>query len=1193
MRDQYNFLKAIDTSSSSPELKETHRSRRPALGQKQLIDAEIGSSSATSSNSNNNNKQHASGGGRDRAGLIRSKLQNLVRPRRFQLGAAGDNNKSGSSSQHQLNSYKHLPNERLHFARQEEDCSEQENEDEQDEATNGDNLDDSDEAPEEVVVAERPAELVGARTRPRLFAAAATGGIQRQSEPNSDTNDSKQQQVPIGVCQIKKRAQISNKRAQLLAAMKYREQQLPRLQYPSMAAGALRPPLDGSNMMSNQHAIANHQKKTSVAVLNAPNYSPSETTKQQLNGRQELAKCYEEIDQIYDYIRGLAPLPPNLRKIKAIDFEQIERERRRHKESQQAAMLVDPRQVHHQHRQRYVKSIESSSRSSSTAAEAVATAPTTRATTATTTTTNPNLRQESASGATKKSAKVRQRVIAELIRDRETPVKQAPLAKTSSKLRSTLQFIVPMPIRVTTKSGESHKPSIKRVESLNLGPINGHQHQSGRGEGPKPIEGTGKSAENRHQQSLTSLNLNTKPAHLITSSGPQGGGQLFRLPRAHSTSTLNQTAIASVDKRLKQKQKLVTEPVIQEDFPLVRVVAPPQTNHDSQLRHRTSSLGRTGPADGKRPSFESDLVDSYVDDDDDDDDDDDNDNVGDSYKAATPADARFNSTSRPNERLTKDASSSSGDGSGEESQDETESSNEDDEEDETSASSSDRWSYADDSSKNQRLADKSHSDYDNDSASATSETSATSASSSTTTTNASSNDDHDEHDELRRASNKAPSQQTSSSNRSHRLRPTTSSSPSSGRPASPVDTTNESDEMEMASATSHKSSFVSASRRRKPQSAATSMASQTLAQREEHIYEQIPAHKSGPDRSRSLVAASERHATRARAAPAAATHKASQSTTSRRTASNTNGGRPMAINHPVAYAANVAANRRYQQQVAALFALQQQRDRHQQLVARHKVSLGQSLAPSQHWRASASNGQFMSSQAPATALSGPLSPAVGSLKWKPQASRQLADVPHRQRLSMGNIHLLSGAIPFASLCSPQTKQPRQTALGQTTSTPKPARESKRAQNTTNSLDDHEAGSTGTTNSTSSYEAAIKNSEPDPLRIADMICPSDSEQSRHPSSKRSTGSGSGSRSLTNQSHHSIQSNNNSSHQTSTLMKVPKLSKQSHLLQRPLPKPPSTYRSYASSNPRQPQKSSSAARSTATSQTARSNAVDVFS
>lgn len=47
----------------------------------------------------------------------------------------------------------------------------------------------------------------------------------------------------------------------------------------------------------------------------------------------ELAKCYQEIDQIYDYIRGLAPLPLELRKIKWIDFEKEEkmsRERRQH-----------------------------------------------------------------------------------------------------------------------------------------------------------------------------------------------------------------------------------------------------------------------------------------------------------------------------------------------------------------------------------------------------------------------------------------------------------------------------------------------------------------------------------------------------------------------------------------------------------------------------------------------------------------------------------------------------------------------------------------------------------------------------------------------------------------------------------------------------------------------------------------------
>lgn len=39
------------------------------------------------------------------------------------------------------------------------------------------------------------------------------------------------------------------------------------------------------------------------------------------NGASEMAKRYKEVDQIYDFIRGLGPLPLELRTIKSIDFE--------------------------------------------------------------------------------------------------------------------------------------------------------------------------------------------------------------------------------------------------------------------------------------------------------------------------------------------------------------------------------------------------------------------------------------------------------------------------------------------------------------------------------------------------------------------------------------------------------------------------------------------------------------------------------------------------------------------------------------------------------------------------------------------------------------------------------------------------------------------------------------------------------
>lgn len=149
----------------------------------------------------------------------------------------------------------------------------------------------------------------------------------------------------------------------------------------------------------------------------------------------ELAKCYDEIDQIYDYIRGLVPLPPQLRKIKSIDFEQLERDKK----------LLEQQQIDKQQQ------------------------------------------------IQPRSGKPRQRQAND---------------GASDQLKSPQESRVDQPraLKLTLSSGV-HRPTVKRVESLNLG-----SNQSGGA-----------------QVQLA------RPAFLI---GGQLRSQQFRLPRAHSTSTL-------------------------------------------------------------------------------------------------------------------------------------------------------------------------------------------------------------------------------------------------------------------------------------------------------------------------------------------------------------------------------------------------------------------------------------------------------------------------------------------------------------------------------------------------------------------------------------------------------------------------------------------------------------------------------
>lgn len=250
------------------------------------------------------------------------------------------------------------------------------------------------------------------------------------------------------------------------------------------------------------NVLASSKSPPTVAATSptrlAPNSSPAAATTKQTNASEkitpELAKCYDEIDQIYDYIRGLAPLPLQLRKIKSIDFEQIERDKR----IQQLAANSTPlptKQAKSDSRQPIV--VDGGGFLSSDRA---------------------NLTTNLA--PTKHKTKVRQRtgIDGEALKEPNTtplPVlsqQQHHLSKPNQAVPTKQQqqrIQGPLPIKVTTTTDDV-RPNVKRVESLNLG------------------------------AATTCL---TQPAYLISSTQR---GQLFRLPRAHSTSTLNKPGAKQV-----------------------------------------------------------------------------------------------------------------------------------------------------------------------------------------------------------------------------------------------------------------------------------------------------------------------------------------------------------------------------------------------------------------------------------------------------------------------------------------------------------------------------------------------------------------------------------------------------------------------------------------------------------------------
>lgn len=260
-----------------------------------------------------------------------------------------------------------------------------------------------------------------------------------------------------------------------------------------MQAGSVKQKDVGTANVSTSKQIA-----TITSVPTTTKQPQTSTVSQKIT--PELAKCYDEIDQIYDYIRGLAPLPLQLRKIKSIDFEQIERDRRiQQLAAQQHAVAV----------QQSVSSL--SKEQAKTKDESPLSRP---------------MNVVDINLAPKLKTKVRQRNANDdeplkepdissqaILSSRQLLPSSKPnnsnnndqiLSTTSNKPQQRIQG--PLPIKVTTTT-DNVRPNVKRVESLNLG------------------------------AATTCL---AQPAYLISSSQR---GQLFRLPRAHSTSTLNKPGV--------------------------------------------------------------------------------------------------------------------------------------------------------------------------------------------------------------------------------------------------------------------------------------------------------------------------------------------------------------------------------------------------------------------------------------------------------------------------------------------------------------------------------------------------------------------------------------------------------------------------------------------------------------------------
>lgn len=312
--------------------------------------------------------------------------------------------------------------------------------------------------------------------------------------------------------------------------------------------------------------------KTALAEASSPTTAISEKPL-----APELAKCYDEIDQIYDYIRGLAPLPMQLRKIKSIDFEQLEREKRHQQiEAANSKLLAASRQQS----------------------------------------------QNEPTRSHQRPVKVRQREASDLENEHlREPTSGGQQQQASSGAKQRIEG--PLPIKVVTSSC-NERPNIERVESLNLTRPSGSTNSANR-----PAEAI-QSGGDTSRAPLHSTAQ--KPAYMISSAQR---GQLFRLPRAHSTSTLNKSPGGSsaerhlVSHKSGAGRRLPEEE--EEEQANTRTLPPLRLSRVAALEPmQVASLGRLGvgsrramtqqetPATGRpstqRLSKQIDLVDSFVDD---------------------------------------------------------------------------------------------------------------------------------------------------------------------------------------------------------------------------------------------------------------------------------------------------------------------------------------------------------------------------------------------------------------------------------------------------------------------------------------------------------------------------------------------------------------------------------------------------
>lgn len=213
----------------------------------------------------------------------------------------------------------------------------------------------------------------------------------------------------------------------------------------------------------------------------------------------KFTKCYDEIDQIYDYIRGLAPLPSRLRKIKSIDFELLEQQQKEKLEKLNRQNDIANRKY----------SIPTERQHDQTSLDPFVSCPDT------------NVPTDSTTIAPKKIPLLPKRYI--LQEDDDADIEDSAFRKRYEEISnngnkdSNGSIKGPLPLRLTTSSAVARRPLVKRVESLNL------------------------TLDRRPRQVISKTAKATDSQEDIEDDNNRNKEKVFRLPRAHSTSILNKT----------------------------------------------------------------------------------------------------------------------------------------------------------------------------------------------------------------------------------------------------------------------------------------------------------------------------------------------------------------------------------------------------------------------------------------------------------------------------------------------------------------------------------------------------------------------------------------------------------------------------------------------------------------------------